>query len=183
VSANTISERRKRATKKWEKLQKSTRPVVYVGAGSCGRAAGATDVVEAISGHLSEREVDAKVIEVGCIGPCYLEPLVDIQMPKKPRMSYSNVAPERAVSILDSFLEGDGIPKSHLAGHFGEDEIDGVPRFFDQPMLAPQVRIVLRNCGIIDPENVDHYLARDGYRAIEKCLSMKWEEVIVSPIT
>ena len=45
-------------------------------------------------------------------------------------------------------------------------------------MLAPQVRIVLRNCGIIDPEDMDHYLARDGYKAIEKCLSMPWQDVL-----
>ena len=178
MSAKRIHKLRKIAEKKWEKLQNSTRPVVYVGAGSCGRAAGATEVIEAIQGRLKEKQVDARVIEVGCIGPCYLEPLVDIQMPRKPRVSYSNVTPKHAVRILDSFLKEDGIPKFHLAGHFGEEEIDGVPRFFDQPMLAPQVRIVLRNCGIIDPEDVDHYLARDGYKAIEKCLSMPWKEVV-----
>ena len=178
MSAKTLKERRKRAGKNWERLQNSTRPVIYVGAGSCGRAAGATEVIEAIKGRLKKRRVDAKVVEVGCIGPCYLEPLVDFQMPGKPRISYSNVTPQQAVKLLDSFLENDGIPKLHLAGHLGADQTDGVPRFFDQPMLAPQVRIVLRNCGIIDPEDVDHYLARDGYKAIETCLSMPWKEVI-----
>ena len=178
MSAKRISKLRKTAENRWEKLQSSTRPVIYVGAGSCGRAGGATEVIEAIEEHLREKRVDAKVIEVGCIGPCYLEPLVDIQMPQKPRVSYSNVTPKHAVRILDSFLERDGVPKFHLAGHFGEEEIDGVPRFYDHPMLAPQVRIVLRNCGIIDPDDVNHYLARDGYKAIERCLSMPWKEVL-----
>ena len=178
MSVKTISARRKSAEKSWERLQNSTRPVIYVGAGSCGRAAGATEVVEAIKGYLDERKVDARIVEVGCIGPCYLEPLVDVQMPGKPRVSYSNVAPKHVGQILDSFLENDGIPKLHLAGHFGDGELDGVPRFFDQPMLKPQVRVVLRNCGIIDPEEIDHYLARDGYQAIEKCLALPWKEVI-----
>jgi len=178
MSAKTISKRRKSAEGKWEKLQNSTRPVIYIGAGSCGRAAGATKVIEAIKGHLKEKKVDAKVIEVGCIGPCYLEPLVDIQMPGKPRVSYSNIAPEHTARILDPFFKDNGIPRFHLVGHFGGEELDGIPRFYDQPMLAPQVRIVLRNCGIIDPEDVDHYLARDGYKAIEKCLSMSWKEII-----
>ena len=178
MSVKTIARRRERAARNWEKLQGSPRPVIYVGAGSCGRAAGASEVIEALEGRLAERKVEARIIEVGCIGPCYLEPLVDFQMPGKPRVSYSNVAPKHAVKILDSFLDEDEIPQLHLAGHLAEGAFDGVPRFFDQPMLRPQVRIVLRNCGIIDPEDIDHYLARDGYKAIEKCLSLSWEEVI-----
>ena len=68
--------------------------------------------------------------------------------------------------------------QSHLVGHFGQDGFAGAPEFFDHPMLARQVRIVLRNCGIIDPESVDHYLARDGYTALEKALSMPWADVL-----
>ena len=176
--AKTLSERRKAAVGSWEKLQSNTRPVIYVGAGSCGRAAGAGEIIEAIEAHLKKSKVAAKIIEVGCIGPCYLEPLVDVQMPGRPRVSYSNVTPKRVVKILEGFFADNGIPKDHLAGHFGDGELDGVPRFFDQPMLAPQVRVVLRNCGIIDPENIDHYLARDGYQAIEKCLAISWKEVL-----
>ena len=178
MSAKTLNKRRKTAEKNWDKLQHSPRPVIYVGAGSCGRAAGATEVIEAIRGRLKEKKVAARVVEVGCIGPCYLEPLVDFQMPGQPRISYSNVTPKRVVKLLDSFLAGNGVPSVHLAGHFGEQDLDGIPRFFDQPMLAPQVRIVLRNCGIINPDDVDHYLARGGYQAIEKCLTMPWRDVI-----
>ena len=178
MSAKTIHQRRSSAQRNWEKLQNSPRPVIYVGAGSCGRAAGATEVIAAVNEQLAKRNHNAQVIEVGCIGPCYLEPLLDVQMPGKPRISYANVTPAQAVNILDSFFGNNGIPKSNLVGHFGEGELDGIPRFYDQPMHAPQVRIVLRNCGIIDPEDVDHYLARDGYLAIEKCLSMPWKAVL-----
>jgi NADH-quinone oxidoreductase subunit F len=173
-----IAERRSGALKKWQRLQSSTRPVVYVGAASCGQAAGANEVIKSISSYIKEKKVKATVLEVGCIGPCYLEPLVDVQMPGRPRISYSNVTPALAQKLLHSFFVKQEIPKSHLVGHFGEEEIDGVPRFFDLPMLAPQVRVVLRNCGIIDPGEIDHYLARDGYQAIEKCLGMRWREVL-----
>ena len=104
MSAKTIAQRRKSADRKWAKLQTDTHPVVYVGAGSCGRAAGATEVIEAIKAHLKKKKTQARVIEVGCIGPCYLEPLVDIQMPNQPRISYSNVAPNQVEKILDPFL-------------------------------------------------------------------------------
>ncbi len=178
MSAKTIDKRRARAQRKWERLQNTSRPVVYVGAGSCGRAAGAAEVVGALKDHIKRRKTNARIVEVGCIGPCYLEPLVDIQMPKRPRVSYSNVTPDLAVEIFDSFMENGQIPSPHLIGHFGEGDFDGIPRFFDHPMLKPQVRVVLRNCGIIDPEEIDHYLARDGYKGLEKVVSMKPEKVI-----
>ncbi len=178
MSTMTINDRRSTAVAKWKKLQNNTRPIIYVGAGSCGRAAGAVEVIESIKQYAKEKKVNATLFEVGCIGPCYLEPLVDIQMPQLPRISHSNVTPAMTERILDSYFVKNEIPKFNLAGHFGEDEIDGVPRFFDLPMLAPQVRVVLRNCGVINPDDVDHYLARGGYEAFEKCISMPWENVL-----
>ncbi len=76
--------------------------------------------------------------------------------------------------------------RAHLLGSLGDGENgddpdgddDGVPRFADHPMLAHQARIVLRNCGIIDPEDVDHYLARGGYPALERCLDLTRQDVV-----
>jgi NADH:ubiquinone oxidoreductase subunit F (NADH-binding)/Pyruvate/2-oxoacid:ferredoxin oxidoreductase delta subunit/(2Fe-2S) ferredoxin len=174
----TLDERRTRAAQVWDELQRSARPLIYVGTGSCGLAAGAAEVIDAIESHLAKRKNDAAILRVGCIGPCYLEPLVDVQMPGQPRISYSNVTPDLVRQLLDAFFEKGEVYRYHLVGHLGQNGFKEVPRFFDHPMLAPQVRIVLRNCGIIDPENVDHYLARDGYSAIEKCLSMPWTAVL-----
>ncbi len=176
----TLEAARARADRTWASLQESARPLVYVGAGSCGLAAGAAEVLDAIRSYLAAAsaggESAADVLKVGCIGPCYLEPLVDVQMPGRPRVSYSNVTPDVARQLLAAFFEKGEVFRPHLVGHFGENGLPGVPRFFDHPMLRHQVRIVLRNCGIIDPENVDHYLARDGYRALEKCVAMPWRE-------
>ncbi len=178
MNTKNLEKRRTQATKKWSAFQNNKRPLILVGAGSCGLAAGAAEVIDAIKTYLQDREFAADIVRVGCIGPCYLEPLVDIQMPGQPRISYANVKADSALRLLESFFEKGLIHKAHLIGHFGAEEIEGVPKFFEHPMLAPQVRIVLRNCGIIDPENLDHYLARDGYRAIEKCLAMPWREVL-----
>jgi NADH:ubiquinone oxidoreductase subunit F (NADH-binding)/NAD-dependent dihydropyrimidine dehydrogenase PreA subunit/(2Fe-2S) ferredoxin len=178
MNTKAIDERRQKAKTKWEALGRSKIPYIYIGAASCGLAAGAADTQKAVEEYLAEHKIEARIIPVGCIGPCYLEPLMDVQMPGRPRISYSNVAAKDVVPILRGFFEEGEIPKSHLAGHFGEGELDGVPRFFDLPMLKPQVRIVLRNCGLIDPDDVDHYLARGGYEGFEKCLSMSWSEVL-----
>ena len=174
----TLEGRRNRASGAWSELQNNTRPLIFVGAASCGLAAGAAEVIEAIEKHLAEKKYRADVLKVGCIGPCYLEPLMDIKMPGDPRISYSNVNPDLARELLDAFFEKGEVPERRLVGHFGEDGFKGLPKFFDHPMLARQTRVVLRNCGIIDPESMDHYLARDGYRGFERCLSLPWRDVL-----
>jgi NADH:ubiquinone oxidoreductase subunit F (NADH-binding)/(2Fe-2S) ferredoxin/Pyruvate/2-oxoacid:ferredoxin oxidoreductase delta subunit len=174
----TLEARRAHAVQAWNGLQNSARPVIYVGAGSCGLAAGAAEVIEAVEAYLAKKRIGADVLKVGCIGPCYLEPLVDVQMPGNPRISYSNVTAEVVRELFDSFFEKGEVFRRHLVGHFSENGFKGAPKFFEHPMLQRQVRIVLRNCGIIDPENVNHYLARDGYKGLEKCLWMPWSDVL-----
>ncbi len=178
MNTKKLRERRKQAEKEWSKFQNNRRPLIYVGAGSCGLAAGASEVIGALEAYVKDKKQDVDVVKVGCIGPCYLEPLVDIQMPGQPRISYSNVTADNVTRLLHSFLEKGEVYKPRLVGHFGTEKFDGVPRFFEHPMLAPQVRIVLRNCGMIDPENLDHYLARDGYMGLEKTLAMPWKDVL-----
>ncbi len=178
MKPEVIEERRQQAQAKWDAIRESPVPYIYIGAGSCGLAAGAADTQKAVEEYLGQHQLEAKIVPVGCIGPCYLEPLMDVQMPGRPRISYSNVAAKDVGPILADFFEKHEIPRNHLAGHFGEQAVEGIPRFFDLPMLKPQVRIVLRNCGIIDPDDLDQYLARDGYRGFEKCLTMSWQEVV-----
>ena len=150
----------------WEDLKSSPIPLIYLGTASCGRAAGALEVMQTIQDTLEKNQLQARVVTVGCIGPCHLEPIMDIALPGKPRISYGNVTPQKARTILESHLmKGDPVSKLVL-GKLGDNKSDlgeGFPDFFSHPMLKPQTRVVLRNCGLIDPENIDHYLANDGY--------------------
>ncbi len=177
----TFETLRLEAQSKWEALVHNHFPVIYLGTASCGRAAGALDVLQTIQETLVELQVNARIVQVGCIGPCYLEPLMDIALPGLPRVSYANVTPEKARKILSaSLVSGDLLPKL-AKGHFGDEAFSaqtGIPRFFDLPMLKPQVRIILRNCGLIDPQEIDHYLARDGYEGFRKALAGKPEQAI-----
>lgn len=178
MNRKRLAARRGHAEKKWSEFQNNRRPQIYIGAGSCGLAAGAAEVAKKIEEYLDDKNIAAEIVRVGCIGPCFLEPLVDIRMPGAPRISYSNITADNVLRLLTSFFEKGKVFKPHLVGHFGDKKIDGVPKFFEHPMLAPQVRIVLRNCGVIDPENLDHYLARDGYLAFERCLTTPREKVL-----
>jgi NADH-quinone oxidoreductase subunit F len=175
---NNLTKRIESAKEKWEALQKNEEPIIYVGAASCGRAAGAVQLLAQTDRWLKENELAAKIVQVGCIGPCYLEPLVDIQMPGQPRVSYNNVSPKTIPVILGSHV-GESVPYTKAAiGHFGKDPFNDIPRFFELPMLKPQVRVVLRNCGLIDPEEIDQYLAVDGYQGFMNALQMSPDDVI-----
>jgi len=180
MSKTALNKRRKTAEIKWKSLEENKKPILFFGAATCGNAAGAQETIKAAKKTLKEIGVDADIIEVGCIGPCYLEPLMDIKPPGKPRICFSNVNEEKAEKIIKRFFLKDEIPKLGLVGHFGDngDYGEDIPRFYDHPMIKPQVRIVLRNCGIIDPSEIDHYLARDGYVALESVLSKPWEETL-----
>jgi NADH-quinone oxidoreductase subunit F len=177
----TFDSLRAEASSKWDELINNRIPVIYLGTASCGRAAGAMDVLHTIQATLADYHLQARIVQVGCIGPCYLEPLMDIAMPGSPRVCYANVTPDKARKVILANLQ-DNDPMPRLAkGHFGEESFTtqtGIPRFFDLPMLKPQVRIILRNCGLIDPEEIDHYLARDGYSGFMKVLGGSPEQAI-----
>ncbi|MCK4266903.1 MAG: NAD(P)H-dependent oxidoreductase subunit E, partial [Thermoplasmata archaeon] len=123
-------------------------------------------------------DLNVKVVEVGCIGMCCYEPMIYIQKDAKAPVVYGDLTPESVSEIIKDYLV-DGNPRPDLAlGTLDGEGIKGVPRLFDHPMLKPQVRIVLRNCGIIDPTDIDHYIARGGYAALQTVLQMTPEEVI-----
>ncbi|MBL7112423.1 MAG: NADH-quinone oxidoreductase subunit NuoF [Bacteroidales bacterium] len=169
----------KQSLDEWQELQNSPVPVIYIGMGSCGIASGAGEVWEKTNQILSREKLKAKLLKVGCIGPCYLEPLVDIQKPGSSRHSFNNVNAERLSKLIpDYFLNGGSSFKP--IGHLGEcrEPEDGVKSLWEQPMLKKQKRIVLRNCGIIDPENIRHYTARGGFAGMLKAFDMGAEGVI-----
>jgi (2Fe-2S) ferredoxin len=80
--------------------------MIYVGAGTCGLAAGAAETLEQIELELAKRGVSAQITTVGCIGMCVREPLVDIQLPRQPRVTYGNVKPEMVARIIDEHILG-----------------------------------------------------------------------------
>jgi len=167
-----------RAAAEWKGLWQSQKPLILVGLATCGMAAGGNATMQAIKEELAKRNIDANVMPVGCLGLCYLEPLVDIVKPGRPRICYSRVTREKVAELIEDYLVKDN-PRPDLAlGTIGEGSVEGIPKFFDLPMLRPQVRIVLDRCGTIDAENVLHYVAKGGYSGLDKALGMQPEDII-----
>ena len=173
-----FDEIRARANSEWQALEKSARPSIFVGAATCGRAAGAGAVLEAINEALTRHKIEASLTQVGCLGLCYAEPLLDIVKPGRPRIHYGNLTPELASQLIEDYLIKDN-PHPELAlGASGHGTLPDIPRLYELPVLKPQVRIALRNCGLIDPENANHYIARGGYSGLARALEMTPEAVI-----
>lgn len=169
---------KERAEKNWKALENLKHPLIQIGMGTCGKAAGADAIYAVVKRVLKQLNLLGRVMQVGCIGTCYLEPMMAVRKPGGPLIYYGNLTAERAEEILLATFRDDH-PKSEWAiCYSGEEPVDGLPRFEDLPMIKPQVRIALRNCGIIDPENIEHYIARGGYSGLMRALQMKPEEVI-----
>jgi len=167
-----------KALREWDFLAKLPQPLIQIGMGTCGKAAGAAGILAAVKGTLKKIRVLGRVMEVGCIGLCYLEPLMAVRKPGGPFIYYGNLTPEKTEEILSRYiLENDPSPRA-AACTLGNGAIEGIVQFEQLPMIRPQVRIALRNCGLIDPENIDHYIARGGYGGLRRALQMQPQEVI-----
>jgi NADH:ubiquinone oxidoreductase subunit F (NADH-binding)/(2Fe-2S) ferredoxin len=153
-------------------------PLIYIGMGTCGMAAGAEEVTASAKRTLKEMNLPGHILHVGCIGMCYIEPLMAVRKPGKPFVYYGNLNAERTEKILSDYLvNGDGNSKWAVCT-MGEGAVKGLPRFDELPMIKPQKRIALRNCGLIDPEEIMHYLALGGYSGLHKALQMTPGDVI-----
>ncbi len=175
---NALEQQYTAAKAEWNRLEHSESPVFFVGAATCGRAAGAGEVLSALRAEIARRHMEAQVIEVGCLGPCYLEPLVIVHKPGAPRICYGNVGPQQILSILDKHVLGDDPCAQWALGVLDDDQANGIPKLSDHAVMRHQVRRIFRNCGIIDPENFNHYLARDGYRGFLHALEIGPEKTL-----
>ncbi len=149
-----------------------TRPTIYVGAGTCGLGAGAGATKAAVSEYLSRRGLDADLVEVGCIGLCSEEPLLDVRLPGKARISCGRVTADVVDELLDTVLAGE-VPRQHAIGQFRSPDAEAWPRLphLDElPFFRCQTRWVLENCGVIDPTSLGTYVQRGGYSALRAAL-------------
>jgi len=172
----TFEHIRNRALSESEALTNSSKPRITIGTATCGRAAGALEVLKSIKQELAEKNIDAILTEVGCIGYCYAEPLVVITKPGFPPILYGYVTPGIACRLVSDFLLSDDPCLEFALGALEENEL--IPTIFDQPRFQYEKRVVLRNCGHIAPEDINQYIASGGYAALIKALEMAPQDLI-----
>ena len=161
------------AQRRWQALTAGDRPWIRVGTGLAGEAAGGFEVVAAVKVALTRQGTPANVSEVGTLGLCFAEPLLDVQTPGGPRVFYQRVTPELAELIVRRHVAGGTPLPEHAIGYLGSRDHGpaGIPHLDDHPMRALEHRIALRNAGNIDPSDLYQYIANGGYAALHQALT------------
>ncbi len=172
----TFQKIKKQAESRWQELWNGRRPVILVGTATCGRAAGALEVLKTMRAFLEKETLDFPILEVGCMGHCYAEPLITIAKPGYPPICYGNVNPVVAENLIRNFILNDDPCIELVLGALEPNDL--IPSFSDFPRFQYEKKVILRNCGRINPEEIEHYLANSGYEAIVKAFQMPPEEII-----
>ncbi len=139
---------------------------IIVGEGSCGLAAGAGKIHRILEKYIGQNSEDISLGVAGCIGMCFLEPIVDL---------YTENGLLRLVKVNEDNIGG---LLRYLSGSDESSLSDLLISAGDAEFLEKQTRIALRNCGLINPEHIEDYLAAGGYQAVVKAVSLPPEDVI-----
>ncbi len=181
--AQSFEEIREEAGRRWESLASGKVPWIRVGTALCGKAAGADQIIEALKNELKVHNIEAVVSEVGCLGLCFAEPLVDITLANGSRLFYANVNTSEVPAIVYSHLVRRGPVADLSIGYLGEEGLDGAQDLTQHPMMKDQVRIALRNAGTVDPCDIFQYIANGGYTALHKAITQMTPEQILEEVT
>ncbi len=139
---------------------------IRVGMATCGIAAGAQDTFFALREELRKQKLTVEVKKCGCVGKCSQEPLVEVAVEGMPTVMYRNLMRDQVAELIQTHLVNKQVMKSHvLEAH--DDK---------------QMRIVLRNCGLVDPESLRDYVSYDGYFSIAKILAQMTPEQVIAEI-
>jgi len=144
---------------------------IKIGMSSCGIAAGAEKTYKIFIEEIGKRKIQVAIRKCGCVGMCSVEPLVEVSIEGMPQVIYGKVDESAAIRIIDE----------HIIGHKLVD--DHIYDIKDAKKESKQLRIVLRNCGVIDPDNIDEYIASEGYQALKKVLfEFKSQDKVIDDI-
>ena len=156
------------------------KPVIYVSSGTSSIIAGSEKTYSSVKFYLSENQVDAELVKVGCAGPANFEPFVCVQVPGKNKLFFRNITEEKVEPLLNGVFHND-FNEEDLVGQAGTRGFgmwQGIGFMDELPFFANQKRIVLSNCGFYDPENIDEYISRGGYQTFLKTIGhYTFEEV------
>lgn len=145
---------------------------IKIGLGSCGIAAGANKIKESVEAEVQERGLDIEVQTTGCIGMCHAEPLLELVDDQERIFTYGYVTPEVVKQIFDEHIKKQSPLEKYLLSA-PEKECD---------FLAGQKRVALRNCGIINPEQLQDYIDHKGYQALKHVVTEMTPEDVISEI-
>jgi NADH:ubiquinone oxidoreductase subunit F (NADH-binding)/(2Fe-2S) ferredoxin len=169
---------------------------ITVGMATCGLAAGANVIYDTLKQRLDQRGLDVILTKTGCLGCCHQEPIVEVRMPDNAPLLYTKMTRARARALVDDLMRGS--PSANPWAVITHDESPFIdPRvewhkpigfesasiFDEQPFFAQQHKIVLRNCGLIDPTSIAEHIARGGYQGLQRTLGDFTPQYVIDEVT
>ncbi|HIH61396.1 MAG TPA: 4Fe-4S binding protein [Methanobacteriales archaeon] len=166
------------AKKEYYSIFQGELPAILIGSATCGISAGANEITKVIEDEITRENIEARIIPVGCIGSCYAEPIIGIFKGKKEGVLYGPVNKNLAKKIIKENIMEDKTVKENILGTIHVNEAGTGGSFFESDFMRLQSRQILRRCGLINPEDINHYLATGGYTGLLKALEMGADEII-----
>lgn len=163
---------------------------ITIGTASCGIAKGAAKTLQALKTGIASRKIAAQVVAVGCNGLCHKEPIMEVHIPGKAKIVYGPVTEKEVPALLQSIVKDELYHDRALFSIDAENHIlEGIIRYGELPgnsitsykdydFYRLQHKVILRNAGVIDPENIQEYIARGGYSSLAKAFRMKPADII-----
>ncbi|MDD3087925.1 MAG: FAD-dependent oxidoreductase [Candidatus Omnitrophica bacterium] len=165
---------------------------IAVGMGTCGLGNGAQEVFNAFQKIISRKHLPFSLVKTGCFGFCAEEPLVNISLPGKPLVILKGISVKDVDSIMKDISKGSINKKFALCRIESWDHITGrieygrgfedIPLWNEVEFFKPQKKIVLRDCGLINPEDIEEYIAVGGYQGLMKVLKEAKPEVVIEEV-
>jgi NADH:ubiquinone oxidoreductase subunit F (NADH-binding)/ferredoxin len=147
-------------------------PVIYVSSGSASIIAGSEQSAAAADLYLKDMGISGLIVRTTCHGPAVFEPMVCIHLPGKNKLIFRNITEDKIEATLNGVFHND-MPEEDLVAQSGSTGFEAwhdIPFIEDIPFYRMQKRVVLDNCGCFDPESIEEYIARGGYRTFLKTI-------------
>ncbi len=163
---------------------------ITVGTASCGIAKGAAKTLQTLKTGIASKKIAAQVVAVGCNGLCHKEPIVEVHIPGKAKIVYGPVTEKEVPALLQSIVKDELFRDRALLSIDAEDHVlegtitygdlpaNGIRPYKDYDYYRLQQKVILRNAGVIDPENIQEYIARGGYASLTKAFKMKPADIV-----
>lgn len=158
-----------------------TKPKISIGMGTCGIAAGAEKVRDAVLDIVKKRNMDVDIDYTSCIGMCYREVNVEVTLPDYSRVVYGDITPAKVERVIDEHVLGGKPVIEWVEFQINDEEksrYNNIPVMEASTYYSQQTREVTVRCGKINPENIEEYLATGGYEGLENIFKMSPQEVI-----
>jgi len=178
---NTVQEKfdaiSRRAKERYEALLGDEANTVLVGTATCGRSAGALDVLQAFEEQFAESSIEGEVLEAGCMGHCYLEPMAVIKRPGFVPLVFQHINPIIARNLVKNYVVDSDPMQEQLLGATESNEML-LPTIFDYPRFCLEHRRLLARGGMHDPQDIYQAVALGAYKGLVRALELDPEEVI-----